>query len=90
MSIYHGANITYMWDDRGEPRSAYVSFELPPSELMDDIDFSMEDWVTPSGVDDQSIFYYFDSKEQMLKDMAGDEFTILSVDSYHTSGDNNA
>jgi hypothetical protein len=26
----------------------------------------------------------------MLKDMEWDEFTILSVDSYHTSGDNNA
>ena len=90
MITYHGANITYTWDDLYEPRSAYVSFELPPTEFMDDIDFGMEDWVTPSGIDDQSIFYYFDSKEHMLKDMAGDEFTILSIDTYHTSEENSA
>ena len=89
MITYHGANITYTWDDEFETRSAYVSFELPPSELMDDIDFDMADWVTPSGVDDYSIFYYYDSKEDMLELMAGDEFTILSIDSYHTSGENN-
>jgi hypothetical protein len=90
MITYHGANITYTWDDSFEPCSAYVSFELPPAELMESIDFGMEDWVTPSGVDDYSIFYYYDSKEDMLEHMAGDEFTILSVDSYHTSGENNA
>ena len=89
MIKYYGANITYTWDDALEPRSAYVSFELPPAELMDDIDFDMADWVTPSGVDDASIFYSYDSKEDMLEQMAGDEFTILSIDSYHTSGENN-
>ena len=89
MITYHGAEITYTWDEMYEPRSAYVSFELPPSELMDDIDYDMADWVTPSGVDDQNIFYYYDSKEDMLEQMAGAEFTILSIDSYHTSGENN-
>jgi hypothetical protein len=89
MIKYHGANITYTWDDEGGEHGAYVSFELPPSELMDDIDFDMADWVTPSGVDDYSIFYYYDSKEDMLEHMAGDEFTILSIDSYHTTGENN-
>ena len=89
MIKYHGANITYAWDDEGGEHGAYVSFELPPSELMDDIDFDMADWVTPSGVDDYSIFYYYDSKEDMLEHMAGDEFTILSIDSYHTTGENN-
>ena len=89
MITYHGANITYTWDDESGEHGAYVSFELPPSELMDDIDFDMADWVTPSGVDDYSIFYYYDSKEDMLEHMAGDEYTIVSIDSYHTSGENN-
>jgi hypothetical protein len=89
MITYHGANITYTWDDEGGEHGAYVSFELPPAEFMDNIDSDMADWVTPSGVSDESIFYYYDSKEDMLEHMAGDEFTILSVDSYHTSGENN-
>jgi hypothetical protein len=83
---YHGANITYYWDgEENDPRSAYVSFELPPAELMDDVDFDMSDWVTPSGVPDDSIFYYFNSKEHLVTEMAGDEFTVVSIDEFHES-----
>jgi hypothetical protein len=90
MITYHGANITYYWDgEENDPHGAYVSFELPPAEFMDNSDSDMADWVTPSGVSDESIFYYYDSKEDMLEHMAGDEFTIVSIDSYHTSGENN-
>lgn len=90
MITYHGANITYYWDgEENDPHGAYVSFERPSDEQMDEIDFGFADYVTPSGVADENIFYYFDSKEHMLEHMAGDEFTILSIDSYHTSGENN-
>jgi len=90
MITYHGAWIEMAWNEAPDStRSAYVSFEQPTDEQYEDDDFDISEYVTPSGKHDDDIFYYFDSREDMLQQMAGDEFKIVAIEGYHTTGDNN-